>query len=278
MFTYRTSVISTGILCCLLLLAACSSTPSAVSTTPTPSSTLTPTATSNPTMSPTQPAVSTPPNYKAHTILHDAGRPDDLVFDQQSRLLYSDAHNGTVNRINLNGTVTVVLHGLAAPEGLVMLHDAPLIIAEQGTNRILALATGASSPTVLYTLPGTPSSAPCKDGVDGIAFDPTNNTLIIPDSPTGEVYRMSLDGRSLTLLASGIVRPVGAAVDNKGTIYIADECGGAIWTISSEGKTMRIVGFGMPDDVALDAYGDALVIDLAPAVHALVRLNLTTRK
>ncbi|HCI80606.1 MAG TPA: hypothetical protein DHW02_13050, partial [Ktedonobacter sp.] len=63
-----------------------------------------------------------------------------------------------------------------------------------------------------------------KDGVDGIALDPTNNTLIIPDSPTGNVYRMSLDGQSLTLLASGITRPVGAIVDAQGTVYVADEC------------------------------------------------------
>jgi sugar lactone lactonase YvrE len=224
------------------------------------------------------PTANVPSNYKARTILQGVGRPDDLVFDLQGHLLFSDAHNGTISRLNANGTVTVLLQGLGTPEGLVMLSNGTLIIAEQGNNRILALTSGATSPTVLHTLPGTPSSASCKNGVDGIALDPSNNTLIIPDSPTGEVYRMSLDGRSLTLLASGITRPVGAAVDNKGTIYIADECGAALWTISPSGKTARIGGFGMPDDIVLDAYGDVLVTDLAPSVHALLRYNLTTGK
>ena len=112
--------------------------------------------------------------------------------------------------------------------------------------------------------------------MDGIAFDATNNTVIVPDSPIGNVYRLSLDGKTLTLLASGIVRPVGAFVDAQGIIYVADECGGAVWRIDPRGKTTRLGGFGMPDDVTLDGHGNMLVIDLQPAIHALIRLNLAT--
>ncbi len=130
----------------------------------------------------------------------------------------------------------------------------------------------------LRVLPGTPSNATCKHGVDGIALDPTTNTLIIPDSPIGNVYRMSLDGKTLTLLASGIVRPVGAGVDDQGNVYIADECGNALWRLTTTGKTTRISGFGMPDDVVPDGYGNVLVIDLQPSIHALIRLNLATGK
>jgi sugar lactone lactonase YvrE len=61
-------------------------------------------------------------------------------------------------------------------------------------------------------------------------------------------------------------------------IYIADECGGAIWRITPTGKRTSIGGFGMPDDVVLDGYGNALVIDLQPDIHALIRLNLATGK
>jgi len=125
-------------------------------------------------------------------------------------------------------------------------------------------------------LPGTPSSLPCKDGVDNIALDPTSNTLIVPDSPTGDVYRMSLDGKKLTLLSGGIVRPVGAAVDNQGNIYVADECGGAVVRIAPGGKTTHIGGFGMPDDVAFDQQGNMLVIDLKPSIHALIRVLQAT--
>jgi streptogramin lyase len=270
---YRTKVIVLILVC--LLGTACSSTPQpAPGPTPRAHS---PTAINKPTptAAPTKTAIA-PQHYTARVLLQGIGRPDDLVFDQQDSLLFSDPHNGTVSRLNANGTVTVLLHGLSGPEGMVELQDGTLIIAAQQTQRILALKPGTTSLTVLRTLPGLPSSAQCKDGVDGIGFDQATNTLIIPDSPTGEVYRMSTDGKTLTLLAKGILRPVGATSDAQGNIYIADECGGAVWRITPKGGTQRIGGFGMPDDVALDPYGNLLIIDLAPSIHALIRMNLAT--
>jgi sugar lactone lactonase YvrE len=228
--------------------------------------------------SPTPTPATAPKRYTTSIVLHGASRPDDLAFDQQGRLLFSDFYNGTVSRLNTNGSVTVLLHGLAGPEGIVVLANGTVIIAEQRTNRILELTPGAPSPALLRMLPGTPSTAHCKDGVDGIAFDATSNTLIISDSPIGNVYRMSLDGKNLTLLATGIPRPVGAAVDAQGNIYVADECGGALWRIAPNKTTKRIGGFGMLDDVAFDAYGDVLVTDLDPSIHALIRMNLATGK
>lgn len=260
-----------ALLLCLLLLAACAS--GATNVAPAGTATASPTRAA-PTATPTpSPA---PQHYTAYVALRGRGRPDDLAFDRQGRLLFSDAHNGTVSRLNANGTVTVLLHGLAAPEGLLVLPNGTLIIAEQGHNRILALSPNATILTVLRTLPGMTSTASCKDGVDGIALDPTTNTLIVPDSPTGEVYRMSLDGNTLTLLTSGITRPVGAAVDGQGTIYIADECGGELWRLTPDGHKTRFGGFGMLDDVVLDQHGNVLVTDLAIAIHALIRMNLAT--
>ena len=228
-----------------------------------------------PTPSPTPMPRVAPAQYRAQVLLRGVGRPDDLAFDQQGRLLFSDEIDGTINRLNADGSVTRLLNDPAGPEGLVPLPDGSLIFAEQTTNRIMRLAPGANTPTVVRTLPGTPSSAPCKDGVDGIALDPTTNTLVIPDSPTGNVYRMSLDGKTFTLLASGITRPVGAGIDAQGNIYIADECGGAVWRVTPAGNLTRFGGFGMPDDVEPDGYGNLLVIDLKPSIHALIRLNLS---
>ena len=217
-----------------------------------------------------------PAHYDAHVLLQGVGRPDDLVLDAQNRLLFSDEINGTLNRINADGSVTTILHDPAGPEGPVALPDGTIIFSEQDTNRILSLAPGSTSPTLLRTLPGIPSKASCKEGVDSITLDPTTNTIIVPDSPTGTVYRMSLDGKIFTPIAHGMVRPTGAGIDDKGTIYIPDECGHAIWQISTTGTTTRIGGFGMPDDVVPDGFGNLLVIDLAPAIHALIRFNLQT--
>jgi streptogramin lyase len=206
------------------------------------------------------------------------GHPDDLAFDLQGHLLFSDEVNGTLKRLNADGSVTTLLRGLAGPEGIVVLPDGRLIVAEQQTNRILAFNPGSTHPLVLRRLPGTPGNAACKHGVDGIAYDPVTRTLIVPDSPTGEVYRMSLDGTRLVRLASGMVRPVGAGVDRQGNIFVADECGHALWRIAATGRVTRISGVQMPDDVIIDDFGNLLVIDLAPSVHALLRLHLSSGK
>lgn len=259
-------------LLCLLALASCAGSASFTSGTPTRAATATTIPTSTATPIPRTP----PAHYTAHILLQGGARPDDLAFDAQGHLLFSDFYAGTVSRLNSDGSTTVVVGGVKGPEGLVVLPDGTLIIAEQRTNRILSLAPGATTLTLLAQAPGTPSGASCKDGVDGIAFDATTNTLILPDSPTGDVYRLSLDGHTLTKLAGGISRPVGALVDSQGTIYVADECGGAVWKLNQAGSSEKLGGFGMPDDLAFDLQGDLLVTDLRPNIHALVRVNLTT--
>src|SRR6266566_7043451 len=277
MLVKRTCVIS--MLLFLALLTSCANPPSSIAT-PTPTRTIAFTPTASPALTPSQSvtADTTPTRYTSHVLLSGVGRPDDLAFDPQGRLLFSDFYHGTISRLNANGSVTILVRGLAGPEGIVPLSDGTMIIAEQRTNRILALTPGAQSLTVLRALPGTPGTAPCKDGVDGIALDATTNTLIVPDSPTGNVYRLSLDGKKLTLITSGIVRPVGAVVDGQGTIYVADECGGAVVRITPDGRSTRIGGFGQPDDVAFDHHGNLLLIDLQPSIHALIRVLQATGK
>ena len=272
MFTRRIAPICVLLFC--LLFTSCAQTAHPVSTvTPTPGHrvvrTVSPTKTLAPSGTPTT-------RYTSRLVLSGTSRPDDLAFDPAGHLVFSDVFRGTVNRLNANGSVTVLASGLANPEGLVFLPNGTLIIAEQQTNRILALAPSSTSLMVLRVLPGVPSHLRCKDGVDGIALDPTTQTLIVPDSPTGDVYRMSLDGKMLTLLASHISRPVGAAVDAHGNIYVADECGGSLWKITPTGATSHMDGFGMLDDVAFDPQGNILVTDLKPSIHALILVDLVT--
>src|SRR5258708_230366 len=134
----------------------------------------------------------TPTRYKAHLLLTGRYRPDDLAFDPAGHLVFSDIYHGTVSRLNANGSVTVLVSGLAEPEGLVFLPNGTLIIAEQKTNRILAFSPATSSLTVLRVLPGWPSGPPCKDGVDGIALAPTTQTLIVPITPLANASPFTL--------------------------------------------------------------------------------------
>lgn len=271
----RTSVLCILFFLCSIAFSACSQKLSPARLLPTSAAGK---AHITPTFSPPLKATSTPDTtptrYKARLLLSGRYRPDDLVFDPAGHLLFSDVYRGTISRLNANGSVTQLISGLAGPEGLVFLPNGTLVIAEQRTNRILAYSPQTGSLSVLRVLPGVPTGQPCKDGVDGIALDPLTQTLIIPDSPIGTVYRMSLDGKKLVLLAAHIPRPVGAAVDVRGNIYVADECGGALWEITTTGKLTRMGGFGMLDDVAFDHHGNVLVTDLKPSIHALIRVRL----
>ena len=273
---------TTMLLFCLILLAACDGStgvtpPSGSTKTVTATRQAPATVTTAPTATPTSSVA--PEHFSTRVIVQGQARPDDLVFNQsESALLFSDFYNGTISSVNLNGAVTVLLSGLGGPEGMIVLTGGRLIFAEQNTNRVLALAPGARTPTVLRTIPGIPGQAECKHGIDGIAWDASTNSIIVPDSPTGDVYSLSLDGKNLKLLASGITRPVGAAVDSQGNIYVADECGGALWRIAPDGTKTRIGGFGMPDDVVIDPHGNLLIVDLQPSIHALIRMNVTTGK
>jgi len=88
---------------------------------------------------------------------------------------------------------------------------------------------------------------------------------VIPDSPNGVVWRVSGDGKTATRIASGLVRPVGAAIDAAERIFIADE-GGAVWVLDPTRR--RFATLPTPDDVVVGRDGDVFVNTLGDnAIH-----------
>lgn len=65
---------------------------------------------------------------------------DDLAFDKQGHLLCSDEIDGTISRLNADGSVTVLLVDSARPEGLVVKQDGMILFAGQDTNRVARFA------------------------------------------------------------------------------------------------------------------------------------------
>lgn len=247
------------------------STTTAAPATASPTSTVTP---SPRTARPSTGAGPAPTSYRATVVHRGTDHPDDLVLDASGRLLYSDYTNGTISRLNADGTATVIHRGLDGPEGMVLLADGTLVVAEENTNRVLAYAPGATSPHVLTVLPGMPVKVTCHEGVDGIAWDATTHTLVVPDPVTGTIYRMGPDGSNRTRLSGGFVHPVGAAVGPDGAVYVADECGGDVRRLGARGSHIRVARASMPDDVALDGHGNLLVTDVRHVNHDVRRWPL----
>ncbi|WP_076262072.1 SMP-30/gluconolactonase/LRE family protein [Intrasporangium flavum] len=274
------AVVCAGLVACSAAVPGPSADASATSSSTRPAGTP-PASTSAPGATQTTAVTSSPPaptptalaprGYRTSVVHHGADHPDDLALDPTGALLYSDYTNGTVTRLAADGSTRVVHRGLDGPEGLVQLSDGTLVVAEENTNRVLSFAAGRSAPRVLATLPGQPVKATCRGGVDGIAWDATTLTLIVPDPVTGTIYRLAPQGGSLTPLARGFVHPVGAAVDSHGRVYVADECGGDVWRLGAGGSRTRVARASMPDDLAFDAAGALLVTDVRHVNHDLRR-------
>src|SRR5439155_201915 len=175
---------------------------------------------------------SSPPPGGPQAVITNLPAPDDLAFGLDARLYFSDINAGTVSVLNSDGSVERIAAGLTQPEGIVQqgrqYGSGPLLVAEQGRNRVVRVTMDSQSHAVsawrMFPNPGAGA------GIDGIGPELSNGDILIPDSPNGVVWRVSADGKTATKVASGMVRPVGAAVDASERIFIADE-GGAVWAL-----------------------------------------------
>ena len=190
--------------------------------------------------------------------------PDDLVLAPDGSIYISDVAEGTVKAYTPEGQLNVILSGLSSPEGMAFLPDGSMVVAEQGTNRLVRYDFQANTLLPFLDLVNHTNNL----GVDGIIFDGTN--LIVPDSPNGTVLEVSADGKTVRQLASGLVRPTGAWTEPDGSLLIADEYGNAVFRLHRDGALEKVADFSIPDDVIADANGNIFVVTLGDdAVHVL---------
>ena len=265
----------TLLITCLIISSACgvvTSAPLLASPTPhnlTPTivsvtESFTPLPLSTPTLIPT--AMLAPLNLNPQIIVLSENflEPDDLVLAPDGSIYISDVTEGTVKQYTPEGQLNQILSGLSAPEGMAFLPDGSMVIAEQGTNRLVRYDLQSKTLMPFLDLPNNTNNL----GVDGIIFNGTN--LIIPDSPNGTVLEVSADGKIVRQLASGLVRPTGAWTEPDGNLLIADEYGNAVFRLQRDGALEKVADFSIPDDVIADANGNIFVVTLGDdAVHVL---------
>lgn len=194
-------------------------------------------------------------------LLNHLPGPDDLALESDGTLLVSDINAGTVSTWTSQAGIHRLAGGLSAPEGIVVQSSGALLVAEQGRNRVVRVDPVSGAVQLWRTFPNHTGLG----GIDGLALDPVSQDVIVPDSPNGLVWRMSADGSRATLIASGMVRPVGAAVEADGQILVADE-GGWLWRVGA-GKR-RLASLATPDDVLVQPDGLAVVNTIGDnAIH-----------
>jgi large repetitive protein len=174
-----------------------------------------------------------------------------LLVTPSDDILFGDFANNAINIIRPGQAPAVLAANLQEPEGMVIAKDGAIIVAEQKTNRILEVNPQTGKAKLLRQLVNNTG----QDGVDGLGIDPSTGDILIPDSPNGRLLRMSRDGTKLTTIATGFVRPTGAAVEARGTILVADEFGNAVYRLSANGKKTRLATMYQPDDVIVGPDG-----------------------
>lgn len=158
------------------------------------------------------------------------------------KLLVSDINQGTIGLVTHGHVKTLVAH-LREPEGIIPGPGGSIIVAEQGTNRVLEIALPSGKRTTLAKLP-LPRG---KSGIDSLGAAGAN-AVYVPDSARGRLYVLHLRHRTLSLLAKGMIRPV-AAMNWHGAVTVADEYANAVWRV---GRTRTVLGVvPVPDDLAV---------------------------
>lgn len=194
---------------------------------------------------------------------------DDVAAAPDGSLWVSNVSNA-IEHVAMSGAVLQRISDARAPEGVVVLGDGSLLVAEQGPDRVVQLEP--STLTIRTVVQLTPRARVL--GVDGIAFDATANAVIVPDSPNGTLLEAPLAGGTSTQLASGLGRPVGVALVDDGSFVVAAENATGLYRVPARGGAATgIPGITQGDDVVVSG-SVAYVTSLTAG--QLIAVDLTT--
>lgn len=203
-------------------------------------------------------------------MARNLGAPDDLLALPDGTLWVSDPAHGTLRHLSSDGRIQQTIDDPEAPEGMVVLPDGRMIVAEQRRNRLVSLRPPDAARTTVVTLP--PAGAGL--GVDSIKYDAVRARILIPDSPHGTLLAWSVAGGPTTELASGLGRAVDAAVGPGNAIYVTAEAAAGLLRIK-DGKTEPFGGIVQADDVVsrggllyLTLIGSGEVVAFDPSTRA----------
>jgi sugar lactone lactonase YvrE len=209
-------------------------------------------------------------------VHHFTVSPDDITVDAGGRLWVTAREANLLIGMDPAGGAVTTQDAPGGPEGVVA-DGASLYVAQQNLNAVQQVAPTSRT---LVTLPNHTSNA----GIDGIAIDVANHRLLIPDSPTGELFAVPLSGPATPeLLASGLGRPVAAATDDAGDIIVASESSPALTVLTRAGVRRSLGHFTDLDEVVgyagllyvaeLDRH-DVVAVDPASGASVPVAVNL----
>ena len=146
--------------------------------------------------------------------------------------------------------------GLNGPWGAAVDAAGNLYVTDFRNNRVLKLAAGSSSPTVL--------SFTGLDQPAGVVVDSAGN-LYVADNHNNRVVKLAAGSATQTDLPfTGLNGPAGVAVDSAGNLYVADVRNSRVVKLAAGSATqtdLPFTGLNSPFGVAVDAADNLYVTD-----------------
>lgn len=158
------------------------------------------------------------PDGSREPFVSDLANATSLAFDPAGRLHVSSRFDGSVHRVDGDGTVTTVATDLGVACGIAFGRDGALYVGDR-SGSILRVVDGRS--TVFAAIPPSVAAFHLAFGPDDWLYV-TAPTLSARDA----VYRISRSG-VVEVFHDGFGRPQGLAFDADGDLYVVDALAGA---------------------------------------------------
>ena len=210
--------------------------------------------------------------FSALPVLARLQNADDVAIAPDGSIWVSDA-TSELEHLSSAGSLLQRIADARAPEGIVVRPDGSLLVAEQRADRVVLLQPDHSQPEPLRTVLQLTLPAG-QMGIDGIGYDPTIDTVLVPDAPNGTLIERPVTGGTSTQLASGLGRPVGVALVEDGSFVVTAEDATGLVRIPARGGTQSPVpGVSDADDVVMSG---PLAYVTSLGSHQLLAVDLTT--
>jgi len=192
-------------------------------------------------------------------------------FDRAGNLWCVDLAHGRILRVNPKGEFEVVVSYDGEPNGLKIHRDGRIFVADHLHGLMLVDPVARSiKPYMRHVL---------REGLKGLndLFFASNGDLYFTDqgesaleNPTGRVYRLRADGKTVDLLMDGLAGPNGLVLNKaENVLYVAITHDNAIYALRLEPggnmkKASRFIQLSGstagPDGLALDEAGNLAVV------------------
>ncbi len=165
--------------------------------------------------------------------------PTSMAFDQAGRLHVSSRFDGTVHRVDADGSTTEIAGDLGVACGIAFSPAGVLFVGDR-SGTVLKVEHGQVVPVA--TLPPSVAAFHLAFDAKGFLFV-TGPTLDTRD----RIYRISPEGE-VSVFHEGLGRPQGLAFDDQGRLYVADALAGS-------GGLFRFAPDGGPPECLIAAGG-----------------------